>query len=207
MSTRADQNNFNIPIFKVSMDDKVGKETEKVLLSGKISQYNKVDEFETMLAQYIGNDKILTLNSGTNGLHLAYHLLKKPIAHLNYPGLLEDDVVLTTSLTCVATNWPILANNLKIKWVDIDPETLNINLEDLKNKLSDKTKIICTVHWGGTPVDLNGLKKVQDYAEQKFGFRPMIIEDAAHAFGAEYDGQKIGNHGNIVMHSFQAIKH
>lgn len=207
MSTRADQNNFNIPIFKVSMDNNVGKETEKVLLSGKISQYNKVDEFEKMLSQYIGNDKILTLNSGTNGLHLAYHLLKKPIKHLNYPGLSDDDVVLTTSLTCVATNWPILANNLTIKWVDIDPETLNINLEDLKNKLSDKTKIICTVHWGGTPVDLIGLKKVQDYAEEKYGFRPMIIEDAAHAFGAEYDGQKLGNHGNIVMHSFQAIKH
>ncbi|GAG14270.1 unnamed protein product, partial [marine sediment metagenome] len=115
--------------------------------------------------------------------------------------------VLTTALTCVATNWPILANNLKIKWVDIDPETMNINIEDLKKKLSSTTKIISVVHWGGTPTDLDKLKEVQEYAEKKFGFRPIIIEDGAHSFGAEYNGKKLGNHGNIVMYSFQAIKH
>ena len=207
MSSRAEQTNFNIPIFKVSMAETVGKETEKVLLSGKISQYSKVDEFEKMLSEYIGNDKLLTINSGTNALHLAYHLLQKPIKELNFPGLNDGDEVLTTALTCVATNWPILANKLKIKWVDTDPSTLNMNIEDLKNKITKKTKIICIVHWGGTPIDLDKLKEAQDYAEKKFGFRPIVIEDGAHAFGAEYDRKKLGNHGNIVMHSFQAIKH
>ena len=207
MSTRADQIIFKHPLFKVYMNDRVPAKVGETLISGKISQYNKVSEFEYILSNYINNKKILTLNSGTNALHLAYHLLQKPIEELNYPGWEIGDEVLTTALTCVATNWPILANNLKIKWVDIDPETMNINIEDLKKKLSSTTKIISVVHWGGTPTDLDKLKEVQDYAESTFGFRPMIIEDGAHSFGAEYNGKKLGNHGNIVMHSFQAIKH
>lgn len=207
MSKRADQNIFKYPLFKVYMNNTVGEDVTKVLLSGKISQYSQVTDFEKELSNFIGNSKLLTVNSGTSSLHLAYHLLKKPNEELNFPGLEDGDEVLTTALTCTATNWPILANNLKIKWVDIDPNNMNINLDDLKNKLSEKTKIICIVHWGGTPLNLNKLKEVCDYAENKYGFRPMVIEDGAHAFGAEYDGKKIGNHGNIVMHSFQAIKH
>lgn len=207
MSKRADQKNFKYPLFKVYMNNTVGEDVTKVLLSGKISQYSQVTDFEKELSNFIGNSNLLTVNSGTSSLHLAYHLLKKPIEELNFPGLEDGDEVLTTALTCTATNWPILANNLKIKWVDIDPNNMNLNLDDLKNKLSEKTKIICIVHWGGTPLNLNKLKEVCDYAENKYGFRPMVIEDGAHAFGAEYDGKKIGNHGNIVIHSFQAIKH
>ena len=207
MSNRSDQKIFNQPLFKVYMNKDVPIKVGETLMSGKISQYNKVSEFEEKLSTYIGNKNILTLNSGTNALHLAYHLLKKPIKELNYPGLKDGDEVLTTALTCVATNWPILANNLKIKWVDIDSSTMNINLNDLKKKLSSTTKIISVVHWGGTPTDLDELKQICDYAEKTFGFRPMIIEDGAHSFGAEYNGKKLGNHGNIVMHSFQAIKH
>lgn len=207
MTNRADQIIFKYPLFKIYMNDDVPLKVGETLMSGKISQYNKVSEFESLLSKYINNKNILTLNSGTNALHLAYHLLQKPIKDLNYPGWENGDEVLTTALTCVATNWPILANKLKIKWVDIDSENMNINIEDLKNKLSLKTKIISVVHWGGTPTDLDKLKEVQDYAENKFGFRPMIIEDGAHSFGAEYKGKKLGNHGNIVMYSFQAIKH
>jgi len=155
MSKRADQKNFKYPLFKVYMNDTVGTDVTKVLLSGKISQYSQVTNFEKELSDFIGNSKLLTVNSGTSALHLAYHLLKKPIEELNFPGLEDGDEVLTTALTCTATNWPILANNLKIKWVDIDPNNMNLNLDDLKNKLSEKTKIICIVHWGGTPLNLN----------------------------------------------------
>jgi dTDP-4-amino-4,6-dideoxygalactose transaminase len=207
MSKRADQKIFKYPLFKVSMSKNVSEEVSKTLLSGKISQYSKVSDFEKKLSNYIGNSNLLTVNSGTSALHLAYHLLKKPLNELNFPGLEDGDEVLTTPLTCTATNWPILANNLKIKWVDIDPNNMNLNLNDLKNKLSKKTKIISVVHWGGTPLNLNKLRSICDYAEKTFGFRPMVIEDGAHSFGAEYDGKKLGNHGNIVMHSFQAIKH
>jgi dTDP-4-amino-4,6-dideoxygalactose transaminase len=63
-------------------------------------------------------------------------------AHDGWPGLRPSDEVLTTALTCTATNWPILANGLRIKWVDVDPNTANINLDDLEQKLSPTTKVI-----------------------------------------------------------------
>ena len=101
MSNRVAQNCFDIPLFQVFVDKDVTKPLNEVILSGKLSQYEKVSEFEKNLSEYIGNDKILTLNSGTSALHLAYHLLKKPIKELNFPGLQIGDEVLTTPLTCL----------------------------------------------------------------------------------------------------------
>lgn len=184
-----------IPLFKVAMNPDMSSVTQ-VLSSGFITQGPKVEEFEKLLGDYIGN-KVLTLNSATSGLTLAIRLL----------GVNPGDEVLSCPLTCTATNWPILANNLKIKWVDVDKSNANMDLKDLKNKISEKTKIILVVHWGGTPIDLDELKEIQKYCFEKYGFTPMIIEDCAHAFGAEYKGKKLGNHGNICVFSFQAIKH
>ena len=102
-----------------------------------------------------------------------------------------------------------MANGLKPKWVDVDPKNANINLQDLKYKLSPNTKVIQFVHWGGTPVDLDGIKEVVEFAYERFGFRPMVIEDAAHAIGSEWKGRRIGSleSGNICVFSTQAIKH
>jgi len=211
--------NLEIPIqlFKVYMNPKAKIEVGKILDSGYIGQGPKVEEFETNLKEYFNSDKVLTLNSGTSGLHLALHLLKKPSGIIfadgyssfkkNWPGLQEGDEVLCSPLTCIASNWPVLANGLKIKWVDIDPTTLNMDLDDLERKISPKTKIIMAVHWGGYPLDLDRLKFIQEKSQQIYGFKPAIIEDGAHSFGSEYKGKKLGNHGNIVMYSLQAIKH
>ena len=115
--------------------------------------------------------------------------------------------VLASALTCTATNWPILANRFKIKWVDVDPNTMNLNLDDLESKLSPTTKAIMAVHWGGYPNDLNRLKGIQDKCQELYGFRPMVIEDCAHSFGSTFDGKPLGNHGNYCVYSLQAIKH
>lgn len=207
----------NIDLFRVYMSPNAGDEVKKILNSGYIGQGKKVDEFENYLKEYIDNDRVVTLNSGTSGLHLALHLLKKSsnlviadgysVYEKNWSGIKEGDEVLATPLTCTASNWPILANGLKIKWVDIDEKTLNMDLDDLERKITPKTKAIIAVHWGGYPLDLDRLKKIQDKALELYGFRPAIIEDGAHSFGSEYKGKKLGNHGNIVMHSLQAIKH
>lgn len=196
----------NIPLFKVFMNADVMKPLSEVLLSGYIGQGQKVEEFERILKTHFNVDYLMTVNSATSAEHLALHLLKM---HKNndFPGLEEGDEVLTTALTCTATNWPILANGLKIKWVDIDAKTLNIDLDDLSRKLTNKTKIIYVVHWGGYPVYLDRLKEIQNKAFDMFGFRPMIIEDCAHAMGSNYMDQPIGSHGNICTFSFQAIKH
>jgi len=210
--------NQKIPLFKVYMSPTAGEEVVKVLNSGFIGQGPKVEEFEHLLKKYFNHDYVLSLNSGTSGLHLALHLLKNPsnnikqyegvIFNENYwPGLQDGDEVLTTALTCTASNWPILANGLKIKWVDIDPTTLNVDLDDLERKITSKTKVIMLVHWGGYPNDLDKIKNIQDRAFKTFGFKPAIIEDGAHSFGSNYKNKPIGSHGNITMYSLQAIKH
>ena len=195
----------DIPLFKVFMSNTAGDEVAKILNSGYIGQGPKVDEFENKLMDFFGRDYVLTLNSGTSGLHLALRLLKNETQ--TWPGLEDGDEVLATSLTCTASNFPILANNLNIKWVDIDPETLNMDLDDLARKITPKTKVIMLVHWGGYPNDLDRIKQIQDKCFEMYGFRPAVIEDGAHSFGSKYKGKYLGNHGNIVMYSLQAIKH
>jgi dTDP-4-amino-4,6-dideoxygalactose transaminase len=208
--------NQQIDLFKVFMASTAAEEVGKILNSGYIGQGPKVEEFEFLLKEFFNNDRVLTLNSGTSGLHLALHLLKKPIKQIvndygsnisDWPGIQDGDEVLATALTCTASNWPILANNLKIKWVDIDPTTLNMDLDDLERKISPKTKAIILVHWGGYPNDLDRIKQIQNKAYQMYGFKPAVIEDGAHSFGSKYKGKKLGNHGNMIMYSLQAIKH
>lgn len=204
-----------IPLFKVFMSDKIGPLMEKTLLSGFIGQGKRVEEFEEKLRNKFGINYLFTVNSATSGIHLAIHLLKSPfnidLNGLGYAskwnGIEDGSEILTTPLTCMATNLPILANNLNIKWVDIDPATLNMDLDDLSRKITRKTRAIIAVHWGGYPLDIDRLKKIQEDAEKIFGFKPAVIEDCAHAFGSAFNDRLVGTHGNISIFSFQAIKH
>lgn len=212
--------NEMIPLFKVYMNPSAGEKVAEVLNSGYIGQGPAVEQFEDNLRTFFRHDKVVTVNAGTSALHLALHLLKKPykqhypvpgvegvFIEESWPGLDTNDEVLATALTCTASNWPILANNLRIKWVDVDPKTLNMDLDDLERKLSPTTKVILAVHWGGYPCDLDRLKRIQDKCHSMYGFRPQIIEDGAHSFGSTYNGVPIGGYGNLTMYSLQAIKH
>ena len=190
-----------IPLFKVFVNtESILKELKLVFDSGFIGQGQKVEEFENKLRNFFSKEHLITTNSATSAEHLFFHLAK-----LKFKT--NDIDVLTTPLTCTATNWPILANNFRIKWVDIDPTTLNLDLDDLARKITSKTKIIVIVHWGGYPVDLCKLNSILDSCESKFGFRPLVLEDCAHAFGSRFNGSLIGTHGNFCSFSFQAIKH
>jgi len=188
------------PLFKVFMSPDVIKPLSEKLLSGFITQGPAVEEFESKLKELFNHPYILTLNSATSGLTLAMRMIKDKL------NLNEDDEVLSCPLTCMATNLPIRANNLRIKWVDVDPKTGCINLEDLERKLSDKTKIITFVHWGGYPVDVNKLDEILERNKERLGFKPYVIEDCAHAFLSELEGKYIGTQ-NFGVFSLQAIKH
>ena len=197
-----------IPLFKVFMSEKASNTVSDVLSSGYVTQGPEVEKFEDVLKKFFDNDRVVTTNSATSALHLIFHMLKEYGLGENKVKIdAPEDHVLTTPLTCTATNWPIISNNINLKWVDVNPENCNMDLSDLESKLNQNTKAVVVVHWGGYPVDLERLKEIQINFEKKYGFKFVIIEDCAHAFGAKTEGQKIGNTGNISTFSFQAIKH
>ena len=200
--------NKQLNLFKVFMSEDVLKPLNEILMSGFITQGPQVEKFEESLVKYFGNKNILTLNSATSGLTLALRLLINKDDESEWPGFdVKEDIVLSPALTCFATNASILANNCNISWIDSDNNTANVSIDDIRNKLNKNTKVIYIVHWGGYPVDLNSLKDLQEEHYVKYGYRFRIIEDCAHAFGASYQGKKLGNHGNICVFSLQAIKH
>lgn len=182
-----------IPLIKTFMPPKeqLMPELEKVLYSGYIAQGEAVDEFERQLAQYLGNSNCLTVNSGSSALHIALILA----------GVKEGDEVISTALTAEPTNTVIKQAGAKIVWADIDPKTGNLCPEDVEAKITENTKAIMVVDYAGIPMDI---KKFQEI-ENKYDI--PVIEDGAHAFGASFEGKKIGSHFKYTIFSFQAIKH
>lgn len=182
-----------IPLHKVFMapKEKLLPALEKTLYSGYISEGPVVKEFEIQFGKYIGNANIASCNSCTSAILLA----------LMACGIKSGDEVITTPMSCVATNMPILMLDAKIVWADVDPLTGNIDPEDIKRKITNKTKAILYVHWGGNPAYIDEIMSIANQYNIK------VIEDAAHALCSNYKGKNIGNHGHFVCFSLQAIKH
>ena len=186
-----------IPLFKVFMAEEAKESVSDVLTSGYIGQGPKVEEFEEKLIDFLHVPRLLTTNSGTSALQLAVTL----------SGVLPGDEVISTPMTCSATNTAIVSQGATIVWADIDPDTGNIDPNSVEGILKRRSnsgpmpKAIMCVHWGGYPCDMKALMDIG----QKYGIK--VIEDAAHAFGAFYKNEYIGNHGDFVCFSFQAIKH
>ena len=179
-----------IPLFKVRISETILQPLATTLMSGYVGQGPRVDEFEKALAPLVGNHNVLTVNSGTSALQLALRLA----------NVETGDEVISTPMTCTATNVAIMAAGARIVWADIDPTTGNIDLLDVERKITPKTKAIMAVHWGGYPCDLDQLNTIGKKYDVK------IVEDAAHAFGATYKGLPVGSHSDFVCFSFQAIK-
>lgn len=180
-----------IPLFKVHMADSVFEPLRHTLASGYIGQGPRVEEFERALAPWFGNRNVLSVNSGTSAIHLALRLA----------GVEYGDEVISTPMTCTATNEPILERGARIVWADIDPTTGAIDPCDVERKITSNTKAVIAVHWGGYPGDLDELNQIARKYDVK------LIEDAAHAFGAKYKDHSVGSHSDFVCFSFQAIKH
>ncbi len=180
-----------ISLFKVHMPESIKAPLWETLFSGFIGQGPKVNEFEECLKSFVESPYPVTLNSATSGLQLALRL-----ANVG-PG----DEVISTAMTCTATNMPILASGARIVWADVDPISGNITPEAIEERITPQTKAILVVHWGGQPCKMNEINQIAKKHSLK------VIEDAAHAFGSEYMGRKIGNHSDYVVFSFQAIKH
>ena len=182
-----------IPLIKTNLPESnvLIPELEKVLYSGYISQGKVVDDFEERFGSYLGNRFCVSVNSGTAALHIALILADVK------PG----DEVISTALTAEPTNTVIAQTGAKIIWADIDPNTGTLCPEDVESKITNKTKAIMLVHYAGIVGDIESFLRI----EEKYSI--PVIEDSAHALGAEYKGKKIGNHFKFSAFSFQAIKH
>lgn len=149
----------------------------------------RVKEFEEEIGKIIKNKNVLAVNSGTSALQLALRLA----------GVAGGEVV-TTPMTCFATNAAIVTEGATPVWADIDPETGNIDPYDIARKITKKTKAIMVVHWGGSPCEIDFIDKIASI------YNLPVVEDAAQALGSEYAGIPIGSHSDFVAFSFQAIK-
>lgn len=161
----------------------------KVLEKEYLGMGENVKEFEDLLTSYF-NTPAVCVNTGTSAIHLALQAI----------GLGYGDEVLVQSLTYVATYQAISATGAKAISCEVNPNTLTIDLEDAKSKITPKTKAILPVHYGGGAGNLDGLYK---FAKE---YNLRVIEDAAHAFGSEYKNQLIGSFGDICCFSFDGIK-
>lgn len=173
------------------MPESVMGPLQTTLLSGYIGQGPRVEEFEKALSARLETPHALTVNSATSGLQLALRLA----------GVGPGDEVITSALTCTATNWAILAQGAIPVWADIDDRTANIDPCSIAPLVTPRTKAVMVVHWGGYPADLDEIRSVAP------GHGLKVIEDAAHAFGSTYKGVHVGTQSDFGVFSFQAIKH
>jgi dTDP-4-amino-4,6-dideoxygalactose transaminase len=180
-----------INLFKVHKPDNISKVLEEVFDSGFLTEGDYSDKFEKDFSEFIGNPNTCLTNSCTSALDLARHVC----------GIGWDDDVVTTAMTCLATNLPFYQAGARLIFSDVERETGNIDPKDIERKITPKTKAIVVVHWAGQPVDIEAVSSIA--SEHNI----PIIEDAAHALDARYHGRQIGQHGDFVCFSFQAIKH
>ena len=176
---------------KVHTPPGIAEAVAEVWDSGFVTEGEYSDKFEMAFSEYIGNPNTCLVNSCTNALVLAARVI----------GIKEGDEVISTAMTCMATNEPFFNCGAKLVFADIDPETGNIDPQSIKAKITNRTKAIVVVHWAGQPCDMDEILQIAKEHNIK------VVEDAAHALRSSYKGKIIGNHGDFVCYSFQAVKH
>ena len=177
-------------------DPNIGKdEKQKIsqVLESKFwasgSGTGNVSKFENQFKKYLGSDDCVAVNSGTAALNLSLSLID-----------IKNKEVILPSLSFVSTAHAIIINGGIPVFVDIEPETMCIDPNEIQKSITTKTIAILPVHFGGFPCNL---KDIQNIAEKH---NLEIIEDAAHAAGATYNNKKIGSHGMSVCFSFHPVK-
>ena len=179
-----------IPIAKPIIGRREEKEVLKVLRSGAIAQGEWVNKFEQEFAKFVGTNYAVATTSGTTALHTALLSL----------GIADGDEVITTSFSFIASANSILFVRAKPIFVDIDPETFNINPDLIEAKITSKTKAILVVHLFGLPANMHEILKVAKR------HKLLVIEDACQAHGAEVKGKRAGSIGDVACFSFYPTK-
>ena len=173
---------------------KVREEIEKLIEKGrlqtKLTLGSKVSEIEEETRKFLNCKYTCFLSCATHGFEVAY----------KFAGLKAGDEVIAPAITFLSTiNYP-LSIGAKVVLADVDPRTVNIDPKDIERKITERTKMIVPVHIGGYPCDMD---PIMELAEK---YNLIVLEDAAHAFGASYKGKMIGTIGDFGAYSFHEVK-
>ncbi len=196
-----------IPFSPPRIDEKTIKEVTEALLSGWITTGPKTQLFEKKLADYIGVNHVVCLNSATAGLKLI----------LNWLNIKEGDEVIIPAYTYCATANVVVQTGATPIMVDVNPEDFNINIKAIKKAITTKTKAIIAVDIAGYPADYDEIVNLITKEEIISKFSPnndnqkgigriALISDAAHSIGAFYKNKKTGNQADMSSFSFHAVK-
>lgn len=175
----------NLPSKKVLLAN-----LEEILFNYPLNEGEFVYQFENDLKDYLNVPNLLAVNSGSAAIDIALFLA----------GIEPGDEVISTSLTAEPTNTCITARGGTVRFADIDLDTGCIGVDGIRAAITDKTKAVMVVHYGGYPAHI---KEVADYCREH-GL--ILIEDCAHAFDAKVNGSTLGTLGDFGVFSFQAIK-
>lgn len=177
---------FNLPLLGKEEEDEV----IDTLRSGWLTTGPKTKKLEGMFQDYLGCRNAICVNSCTAALHLSLVAL----------DIKKGDEVITSPITWPATANVIVHTGATPVFADVDPETFNINPEEIERKITSRTKAVIPVHMAGQPCDMAAIRRIAKK------HKLFVIEDAAHAIGAVYDGKKIGAISDFTCFSFYPIK-
>lgn len=180
-----------IPYGRQSINEADILHVAEVLRGDWLTQGPNIDAFEKKVADYCGASHAVAFNSGTSAWHTA----------MLAAGIGPGDEVITCPLSFAATANGVLYCGATPVFADIDPATSCLDLKAVEAKITQRTKVIAPIDYAGYPVDLPELRRIAD----RHGL--LIIEDAAHALGAERNGKKVGLEADMTMFSFHPVKH
>jgi dTDP-4-amino-4,6-dideoxygalactose transaminase len=194
-----------IPFSPPRIDDKICDEVVKALKSGWITTGPRTKEFEKKITAYCGNKNTLCLNSATAGLEIM----------LRWFGVKEGDEVILPAYTYTATANVIIHCGATPVFVDVNEHDFNINTSAIEKAITSKTKAIMPVDFAGWPCDFDEINAIAVRNKDKFNAgtdiqkqlgRILVLADAAHSFGASYNGKKTGSLCDVSVFSFHAVK-
>lgn len=179
-----------IPYGKQTIEQDDIQAVVDVLKSDFLTTGPKIAEFEQIVADYVGAKYAVAISNGTSALHAACFAA----------GIGPGDEVITTPLTFAASANCVLYCGGTPVFADVDPKTYNIDPEDIRRKITDRTKAIIAVHLAGQPCDMDAIHSIA----REHGL--IVIEDGAHALGSVYNGKKVGSMSDMTTFSFHPVK-
>lgn len=179
-----------IPYGKQTIEQDDIQAVVDVLKSDFLTTGPKIAEFEQTVADYVGAKYAVAISNGTSALHAACFAA----------GIGPGDEVITTPLTFAASANCVLYCGGTPVFADVDPKTYNIDPEDIRRKITDRTKAIIAVHLAGQPCDMDAIHSIA----REHGL--IVIEDGAHALGSVYKGKKVGSMSDMTTFSFHPVK-